>query len=190
MWAGWQARFEDYSAPTPLPAKPHPLPEGIEGVKRMILIAEDPRHASLVALCGLMGLRVAEALTVKPSNFNTERMTLVIRGKGDKEREIPVSHQAWEILQGRVLRAFIAGDEPIVNMCDRTARSTITGLGVKAGICRRVSSHDLRATFGTEVYNNTKDLRLVQILLGHASSRQTEGYVGVSDSALRAGVEL
>lgn len=156
----------------------------------MIAVARKPEHAALVALCGLCGCRVAEALAVRPSDFNLETMMLLIRGKGDKQREVPVSNLAWRFLQNSVARAMIAGDIPVVGLKDRFARRVITSLGVKAELNRHVASHDLRATFATAVYDKTLDQRLVQELLGHSNGSTTEIYIAVSDHAKRNGVEL
>lgn len=189
-WAGWGEMFSDYTAPTPLKGQPHPLPEGVDGVKRMILHANNDRHAALVALCGLCGLRIAEALAVKPSDFDLHDMTLTVRGKGDKERVVPVSTYAWSVLQIPVTRAFCDGDCEVVGLKDRFARALITRLGIRAGLKRHVASHDLRATFATAVYDKTQDQRLVQVLLGHASGTTTEIYIGRSDAQMKNGVEL
>lgn len=190
VWAGWDASFQDYNAPTALAAKPHPLPEGIAGVKRMIFFAESPDQEALVALCGLMGLRISEALSVRASDFNVHNRTLIVRGKGDKQRTVPISDAAFAALNYCVVESFAHGNMPLCNFKDRSARALITRLGKKASICRRVASHDLRATFATEVYRKTRDIRLVQLLLGHSSVKQTEVYIGIAEEALKAGVEL
>lgn len=189
-WAGWGNLLEDYSAPTPARGKPHPLPEGIEGVKRMIAYAHSERHAALVALCGLCGLRISEALKVRPSHFDLNEMTLTVHGKGDKERVVPVAPAAWEILQMPVIRAFIEHDALVVGLRDRYARAVVTRLAMQAGLRRRVSSHDLRATFATAVYDKTLDQRLVQELLGHANGTTTEIYTQRTIPQMRNGVDL
>lgn len=190
VWAKWGPLFEDYSAPTPARGKPHPLPEGIEGVRRMIAYAHCDRHAALIALCGLCGLRIGEALKVRPSHFDLNEMTLVIYGKGDKERVVPVSETAWEVLQVPVTRAFVEHDALVVGLRDRYARAVVTRLALHAGLRRRVSSHDLRATFATAVYDKTLDQRLVQELLGHTSGTTTEIYTQRTIPQMRSGVEL
>jgi integrase len=188
-WARWDASFEDYAAPTPLKGTPHPIPEGVDGVKRMIEVCNDDRHKALVVLCGLLGLRMAEALAVRAEDFNFEEQVLTVRGKGDKVREVPVSSFAWEVIQMAVFRAYCE-QRKVVNLRDRFARALITRLGVRAGLRRHIASHDLRATFATEVYNKTRDQRLVQELLGHASGTQTEVYILRNRDQLKAGVEL
>lgn len=189
-WAGWGEVLVEYSAPTPAKGIPHPLPEGIDGVRRLINAANDEKHKTLIALCGFCGCRVAEALAVRPSDFDMQEMLLTIRGKGDKTRIVPVSTTAWEHLVVPVTRAFVNGDREVVGLKDRFARRVITDLGIRAGLRREISSHDLRATFATATYDKTKDLRATQELMGHASSTQTELYTGVRLSALRGAVEL
>lgn len=188
-WAGWGDLLKDYSAPTPLRGVPHPLPEGMDGVRKMVNAATRDSHKALVVLCGMLGLRVAEALYVKPSHFNFEEKSLTVYGKGNKERTVPVSTEAWEILQRPVTRAFCAGDIEVVGLKDRFARRVITNLAERAKLKRSVASHDLRATFATAVYNKTLDQRLVQELLGHSSGTTTEIYIERSKTQRAEGVE-
>ena len=189
-WAGWGNVLGDYSPPTPAKGTAHPLPEGLEGVRRLLNIATNERQRALIALCGFCGLRVAEALSVKPSDFDLHEMTLLVRGKGDKRRIVPVSSEAWSVLCNPVTRAFADGDREIVQLKDRFARRIITELGVKAGLKRHISSHDLRSTFGTAVYDKTLDIRVTQELLGHSSSQTTELYTQVTLGKMRGAVEL
>jgi integrase len=65
--------LQDYTAPKPLRGTPHPIPEGIEGVKKLLEVARNEKQTALVALCGYCGLRVSEALKVKPSHFDLHR---------------------------------------------------------------------------------------------------------------------
>ncbi len=188
-WAGWGSVLDDYDAPSPARSMPHPLPEGMDGVRRLVMVAANDHQRCLVALCGMVGCRVSEALQVQPQHFNLQSHTLRIMGKGDKERIVPVSTQAWQILEMPMIQAFATGTT-LVDLQDRRARKVISILGVRAGLQRTISSHDLRATFGTHVYDKTKDIRLVQELLGHANSSTTEIYVGVTQTALREAVEL
>lgn len=181
--------MRDYSAPSPAKSQPHPLPEGMEGVRRLIDVARNDQQRALIALCGMLGCRVAEALSVHPSDFNTGEMLLTIRGKGDKTRVVPISSMAWQVLAMPVTRAMCEG-RGVIDYKDRFARRVITDLGVKAGLKRHISSHDLRATFATAVYDKTLDLRVTQELLGHSSSQTTELYTGVTADSMRKAVEL
>ena len=189
-WAGWGNVLGEYTPPVPAKGVAHPLPEGIEGVKRLLEVTTHEKQRALLALCGYCGLRVAEALSVRPSDFDLTEMTLKVRGKGSKERIVPVSSLAWDVLCVPVNRAFVEGNRPVVQLKDRFARRVITDLGVKAGLQRHISSHDLRSTFGTAVYHKTKDIRTTQELLGHASSQTTELYTHVTLGHMREAVEL
>jgi site-specific recombinase XerD len=180
----------EYSAPTAARSIPHPIPEGIPGVYRLIEVASNERQKAMIALCGLQGLRIAEALATRPSDFDLNEMCLTVRGKGDKTRVIPVSSNSWNILAVPVTRAFVEGDREVVGLRDRFARRVVTRLGEKAGLRRAISSHDLRSTFATEVYNKTQDIRLVQELLGHASVTTTEVYTLVGLDNMRKAIEL
>jgi integrase len=176
-----------YNGPTPGRAIPHPLPGGIGDVLTMVAVAGNPRHRALVALCGLCGLRVGEAVAVTPAHYNAADRTLWVLGKGARERTVPVSDVAAKILDRAIgADAWVRMDAPLVGIKNRTARDLITELGVRAGVERHVTSHDLRATFATEVYAKTHDIRAVQELLGHASISQTETYVGITTAGLRA----
>lgn len=189
-WAGWAMNdLSEYKPPPGVPTNPHPLPEGIEGVRRMIEQCGRPNHRALVALCGLVGLRVAEALNVEASHIDVSSMQITVIGKGDKTRFLPISDEAWTYIMPSLIQAGVNGTK-LVMMGDRTARSLITRLGERAGLRRAVASHDLRATFATEVYNQTLDMRLVQELLGHSSVETTQGYVGVKKQALVAAVNF
>lgn len=182
--------LENYHAPTPAAPEPHPLPEGVEGVIQMIDACEKDEHRVLIALLGLVGTRLTEARETTPRHFDFRERKLRIYGKGSKERIVPIGDKAWEIILPIVVDAMTQPNLPIIKMGDRSARDTVTRIGARAGLSRRVASHDLRATFATEAYAKTKNLRAVQMLLGHASSKQTEVYVAVADKSLREAANI
>lgn len=173
----------DYRSPKLGKPEPHPLPEGIAGVARMLTFCTESQERAVVALCGLCGLRVSEACAVVPNDFNLNIMTLTVRGKGDKTRVIPVSDEAWMQLAWPHRTATLMS-RTLVGWQQRFARQVIRRIGV-ASLGHPVASHDLRATFATAAYEKTKDLRTVQELMGHADSKTTEVYTGVSMEAMR-----
>lgn len=180
--------LDDYIAPTPERAQPHPLPGGVADLVSMLQSTPDVRKRALVALCGLCGLRVSEALVVTVADFDFQARTLHVRGgKGSKDRVVPVGSGAWDHLFPCIDSTPTNG-QPLVPWSNRYARTILTRLGVEAGIGRRVSSHDLRSTLLTAVYAATKDLRATQEIAGHSSSRATEGYTRISMDTMRDGV--
>lgn len=194
-WARWRGNREllrDYKPPTPAAPEPHPIPEGIDGVIRMICSTRNPRHKALCALTGLMGLRIDEAVRVRPEDFDftdPNAPTLVVNGKGSKTRIVPVSATAWAHLRRAHQRAIDEGTS-LVRLTNSGARKAITRHARNAGLSRHVKSHDMRATFGTAAYEKSKDLRAVQELLGHADAKTTQVYTGVSTATKRAAAEV
>lgn len=188
-WAKWNTELHEYRAPTPAKTIPHPIPERLEGLRRLTQVAENAEQRALVAACGYVGLRVGEALAFRTSWFDASEMLLRVRGKGDKERVVPVSNQAWDLIAPAFVRAM-TGDGKLIHYQDRSARKCITTLGRKAGLSRAISSHDLRATYATVLSENGVNPRVIQELLGHADLSTTEIYMGVQMKALREAVEF
>lgn len=191
-WArhnGQPTFLSGYRAPTAAPAMPHPIPEGTEGVVRMIesvRARRSPHHRALVALTGLCGLRVEEAVRVRAIDFRLrdDGRWLRVYGKGSKERDVPITDKAWEYLERAVEEAAMTG-ATVAKLTNRGARAAIARHARAAGLSRPVAAHDLRHTAATAFYGVTGDLRAVQGLLGHGSSQTTEGYVAVTAAQLR-----
>lgn len=184
--------LREYAAPTAAAPTPHPLPRLEEDLDTLMAVTESQNDRILLTLLGRFGLRISEARAVQPVHFDISEMVLSVHGKGEKTRHLPVAERAWDTLCPVVVDRWTSGraNYPIIEISDRTARDRVTRLGVKAGISRSISSHDLRATFATVIYNKTKDIELVRGLLGHASVTQTQVYLGISMSAMREAVKF
>lgn len=192
-WAKWAGKpvLAGYRLPDPGKPQAHPIPEGMDGVARMLAEGEGSaqKKALLVLVCKV-GMRISEALTVTPESFDLIERTVTVRGKGDKQLVKPVATACWPDLAAAIAGARLYGPgTPLIRWKDRFARQVFTGLGVAAGLSRRVSTHDGRATFATHVYNSTHDLRVVQELLGHSNSKTTEVYTQVDAARMMAAVE-
>lgn len=188
-WAKWETELHEYRAPTPSKTIPHPIPEGLEGLRRLLRVASNDEQRALIGACGFIGLRVSEALAFRTTWFDANSMLLTVRGKGDKERVVPVSPRAWEIIAPAFVSAMM-GDGYLIHYQDRSARKCVTSLGCKAGLKREISSHDLRATYATILNENGVNIRVIQELLGHSSVATTEIYTGVHMSALKEAVDF
>jgi site-specific recombinase XerD len=157
----------------------------------MCAVARPGQQRALIAMCGLVGMRVSEALSSRPSWFDFQEKIVCIRGKGDKFRNVPVSDEAWRFMFDSVAEAWMRGDDSLViSFKDRNARALITSIAKRARLRRHIASHDLRATFATEVYNKTKDAQVVQRLLGHAHGDTTAIYIEVAMDKMREAVQL
>lgn len=178
----------EYIAPKPARPQAHPIPEGLDGVKKLLVQCRNDRQCALVALTGMLGLRISEAINVKYSDFNLDEMTLTIRGKGDRTRVIPVDNTTWRFLRDACLESFISNRPTVVGFKDRFARQLIKNLGIKAQLSRDIASHDLRATFATDLNDRGVNIRLIQELLGHASVKDTQVYTNVTLDQMRQAV--
>ncbi len=176
--------LEEYNTPSAARPRPHPLPNGKQDLQLLFDATTNARYQGLLALTGLCGLRIAEALAVRSHDFDLHAMMLRVVGKGDRERLVPVSESAWFYLCALVTENW-QGNGRLLNWSDRHARQIITDLGYDARLARPISSHDLRATFATEAFRHTRNIRAVQELLGHASVLQTQVYVDVTDTEMR-----
>jgi integrase/recombinase XerC len=187
-WAGIGEILRTYVAPKPGRSVPRPLPERMDGVTRMCDAATRPEYAALVAFGGFVGLRVSESLGIECAHIDTRDLLLTVRGKGDVTRVIPLSVDAWTYLAPCYVAALGTDEHRLIPYGNRFARQTITSLGERAGLSRRVASHDLRATFATCILEKTGNIRLVQELLGHASLLTTQAYTEIKIDQMRLAV--
>lgn len=189
-WAKLGVILEEYIAPTPGKTIPHPIAEGPDGMRRMIQYTKNVEQQALIALGGFVGCRISESLAATTDWFNVESNLLTIRGKGDKERTVPLSDEAWTYLAAAFVLAMNKPDKRLISYKDRFARQIVTNLGTRAGIKASVSSHDLRATFATAALDKIGNIRVVQELLGHSNSSSTEIYTGITVARMREAVQF
>jgi integrase len=182
MWV-----LKEYRLP-PIPdAVPHPIPGGMDAVRELVNEAQG-NIRNVIALQGFAGLRVTEARTLKREDIDVHNRDIVVKGKGEKIRRVPISSE----LQGWL--DLMPAEGRLAVLADSGARHGIRRVAERAGIVgfdgNAVSSHDLRATWATAVYEKTYDIWLVSRLLGHASVRTTQAYLGLGEDKLRMAVEL
>ena len=154
------------------------------------------RDRALLETMYACGLRASEAVTLELSELDLETGILRTRGKGSKERIVPIGQKAIECLS-RYLRAGrprLVGlrNESRVFVNLRGGRLSRQGLykivqrhAREAGLERRMSPHTLRHTFATHLLIGGCDLRSLQEMLGHADIGTTQVYTHLSPERLR-----
>jgi integrase/recombinase XerD len=185
------------------PIKPRNIPEvlKIEEVEKFLDgIKYDTklgiRDRSMFELLYSCGLRVSEIINLKMQNIDFEEELLIFKGKGDKERIVPVGKQAI-----RFLIKYIKESRDLVNHKSRsdyifTNRSgkKLTRQGFwkilkkyakKAGIKKNLYPHIFRHSFATHMIQKGADLRIVQELLGHSSISTTEIYMNLDKEYIK-----
>jgi integrase/recombinase XerD len=142
------------------------------------------------------GLRASEAITLRLSDLDLDAGVLLARGKGSKERMVPVGSKALETLGLYLERARprLVGlrDEASVFVNLRGGALSRQGLykivqrhAASAGLEERMSPHTLRHTFATHLLAGGCDLRSLQEMLGHADIGTTQIYTHLSAERLR-----
>jgi integrase/recombinase XerD len=142
------------------------------------------------------GLRVSELVALELNDVNLETRVLVARGKGSKERLVPVGTPAAEAVRGYLAsarEALLRGRRSkhlfVTPRGGRMTRQGFAKIVVRcargAGIRRAVSPHKLRHSFATHLLEGGADLRAVQAMLGHADVSTTQIYTHVDRTHVR-----
>jgi len=187
------------------PARRLPLPRVSEYVpvflseemaQKLIAAADTPWTKAAVVLLLSTGIRRSEAVTITLDDLNLEERQLLIRGKGDKERVVPLTDQAVEAIQAYLphrtktesRHLFVSAwkGHPIHGRCiNRMLKIVIQ----KAGLAGQgITPHKLRHTFATHLIRNNVDIRTVQELLGHSELETTARYLHSDTKTKQAAV--
>jgi site-specific recombinase XerD len=160
------------------------------------VVAHHPRHRALLMTLYGAGLRVSEALGLRPADVDARRMLIHVRGgKGNKDRMVKLSARLLAALReswrGRPAHdpgawLFPQAGNPDRAMESGTAQRIVSRAARRAGIARRVTPHTLRHSYATHLLDAGVDLRTIQLLLGHANLKTTSLYVHVSQARLNA----
>lgn len=160
---------------------------------------EGHRNRAMMELLYGSGLRVSELVELKLSQIYREEHYMLIRGKGNKQRLVPLSPVAEEWFGYWLLERSTwplkpeAQDIAFVNRYGRPMTramvfTIVRRLCAEAGITKNVSPHTLRHSFATHLLQNGADLRVIQQLLGHEDLATTEIYTHLNVQDLRKAV--
>ncbi len=194
---------------SPRARRPLPTVLSIAEVDKLLTAAEGEANADvseqkramalrlyvLLELLYATGMRVSELVSLKRAAVMRDATFLTIRGKGNKERVVPVNDRARD-----AVRAYLATLEPGIWLFPASGEEgylsrqvfarELKGLAGRAGISStRVAPHVLRHAFASHLLAGGADLRVVQTLLGHADISTTQIYTHVLDEKLRDLVE-
>lgn len=179
-------------ASVPRPKKEHKLPDVLnqEEVIKILNAVDNLKHKTILMLIYSAGLRVGESVRLKIEDIDSKRKVIHLRGaKGKKDRYTLLSDVVLEKLreyfkQYRPKEYLFEGKEDRKHLSERSVQSVFERAVKTAGIRKPVSVHTLRHSFATHLLESGVDLRYIQELLGHASSKTTEVYTHVSQKAL------
>jgi site-specific recombinase XerD len=163
-----------------------------EEVARLLEAAPGPKYKAALSAVYAAGLRVSEVVALKVSDIDSERLLLRIeQGKGRKDRFAMLSPKLLELLRDwyRIARPAVwlfPGRDPMLPLTTRQFARTVHAAANMAGIKKRVTPHTLRHSFATHLLEQKTDVRLIQVLLGHAKLDTTMLYTQVATNVIRA----
>lgn len=151
------------------------------------------RDRVIIELLYASGMRVSELCALEVLSYDAQAELIKVRGKGDKERFIPIHKEA-----ARMLNCYLQTWRPQFNPKDNKIFLNPSGVGITrqmvwklikkytlaAGISKSIFPHSFRHAFATHLLEGGADLRIVQILLGHAAINATEIYTHVQTKRL------
>ena len=160
-------------------------------VKSILEAPTNLKHRAMLSLIYACGLRRSELLNLTLKDILSDRNLLFIRqSKGKKDRVVPISIKLIEMLRD-YYKAFkpktwlFEGQFPNTKYSEKSLENVLKQSITKAKITKKVSLHWLRHSYATHLLESGTDLRYIQELLGHSSSRTTELYTHVSTRNLQ-----
>jgi integrase/recombinase XerD len=160
-------------------------------VKTILEAPTNIKHRAMLSLIYACGLRRGELLNLTLKDILSDRNLLFIRqSKGKKDRVVPISPKIIVMLR-QYYKAYkpktwlFEGQFPNTRYSEKSLENVLKQSLIKAKISKKVSLHWLRHSYATHLLENGTDLRYIQELLGHSSSRTTEIYTHVSTRNLQ-----
>jgi len=180
----------------PCAKRPKRLPTVLspDELRRLFAVAaSEPKHQALMMTLYGAGLRISEALALRPGDIDSRRMLIHVRdGKGSKGRMVKLSPQLLAVLRDYWKQArpkdwlFPQSDDPSRHQDGGGGCRIVQRFARRAGITRPVSPHTLRHSYATHLLDAGTDLRTIQVLLGHRNIKTTAVYLHVSQAKIAA----
>ena len=161
-----------------------------EEVKAILEISGNIKHRVMLSMIYACGLRCGELLNMRPADIQSNRGIVIIRqGKGKKDRIVPLSQKLLEQLRTYYIaykpKEWLFEGQSGGMYSDKSIQNVLKQCVIKAGIKKPVTLHWLRHSYATHLLEAGTDLRYIQELLGHQSSKTTEIYTHVSTHSIQ-----
>jgi integrase/recombinase XerD len=175
------------------PRSRHRLPNVLskEDVKKIVTVLANEKHRVMLSLIYACGLRRSELLELIPSDIERGRMLLRIRqSKGFKDRIVPLSERSIGMLNSYIehykpVKYLFEGQWPGEMYSASSLEKVLKNACKRAGLRKEVSLHWLRHSYATHLLESGTDIKFIQELLGHKSSRTTEIYLHITTKSLQ-----
>ncbi len=159
-------------------------------VKQLINSTTNSKHKAMLSLIYSAGLRVSEAIAMKLTDIDSDRMLIHVKNaKGKKERYTLLSDKVLVLLreyyQAYKPKEYLFEGQFGGPYSDRSAQQSLKKAALRAGIQKNITLHSLRHSFATHLLENGTDIRYIQNLLGHSSPKTTMIYTHVSEQSIQ-----
>ena len=160
-------------------------------VIRILKAITNKKHLTVISLIYSAGLRISEAVNLKIKDIDLERAIINIKqAKGKKDRQVPLSNKIRLMIEGYIsefnpktyLFEGISGNK----YSKRSIQYVFTKACQEANLIKDATVHTLRHSYATHLLEKGTDLRIIQEILGHSSSKTTEIYTHVSTKTIGA----
>lgn len=191
-----------------LPKKEKHIPTflSLDEIKNLLSVFDETkpteyRDKTMVLIMYSAGLRVSELINLEKRSINFEEKLITLKGKGNKERFVPLNDIALEYLnnylsQNKNNKVFSKSKYLFINKKDGKPLTRqyffveLNKYAKRAGIDKKISPHTLRHSFATHLLENGADLRVVQELLGHSKIETTQIYTHLSTKKILDALDL
>lgn len=159
-------------------------------VYKLINSLDNIKHKAILSLAYSSGLRVSEVVKIKVNNIDSKRgLSHIKNGKGKKDRYTIISNKIIKQLRNyckiyKIDDWLFPGQKKGKHLTTRSVQRIFKKACKKAKTSKNLSVHSLRHSFDTHLLEKGVDLRYIQELLGHKSSKTTEIYTHVSKNSL------
>lgn len=177
----------------PYPRKEYKLPEIIsqDEARALINFPKNLKHQTIIEMLYSTGMRVGEIIALKLSDVDSksaEKIIKIRQAKGNKDRIVMLDEKLLETLKKYYKdykpKTYLFEGQFRNQYSERSINQLLKYWSKKAGIKKNVKPHTLRHSFATHLLESGTDLRYIQELLGHASSKTTEIYTHVSSKKI------
>ena len=177
-----------YNIERPRKEKKLPIVLSKQEAKQLIFATNNSKHKCIIALLYSSGLRRNELINLKITDIDSKRMVIKVNDtKGNKDRYTLLADSLLNDLRGYYKKhspkIYLFEGQKGEKYSASSISSVITNAAKKAEINKKVTPHTLRHSFATHLLENGTDLRYIQILLGHSSTKTTEIYTHVATSS-------
>jgi len=187
---------KDWTLPDiiPAPKKPQKLPIVLSREEVLQFLASVPslKHRAILTTCYAAGLRISEAVSLKPTAIDSQRMVVRVElGKGQKDRYIMLSPKLLDILRHwwRVAKPQVwlfPGDIPGQHITRSSVERVCQEAHQRCRISKPTTPHSLRHAFAVHLLEQGTDVRTIQLLLGHRSLATTARYLRIATNKVCA----